>query len=99
MNEWKLKDRENRLARAQAQVEARQKLLKERGLEKTQFKKDSMLRHLLAEVRKVMRSIKSIQREPPKVEKAKAPAKKAAQPKAPKKPKEKKPKKEEKAPD
>ena len=95
MNENKVKDRENRLSRAKAQVEARQKALKERGLDESLFKKDSMLRHLQAKVRKVRRSIESLKREPLKVEKPKAPDKKAAKQKAPKAPKEKKPKKEE----
>jgi hypothetical protein len=104
MNVRKLEARENRLNRVKAQVEAHKKVLKERGLDEKLVKKDSMMRHLLAEVRKVKRSIESLQWEPPKVEKVEKPekpekpAKEAAQPKAPKPPKEKKPKKEEKAP-
>ena len=113
MNSRKLEARENRLNRVQAQVEAQKKVLKERGLDEKLIKKDSVMRHLLAEARKVKRSIESLQWEPPKVEKVEKvekpekseksekpdkPAKEAAQPKAPKPPKEKKPKKEEKAP-
>lgn len=95
----KLEARENRLNGVKARVEARMKVLKERGLEEKLIKKDSMMRSLLAEVRKVQRSIESLQWEPPpKVEQAEKPAKEAAKPKAPKPPKEKKPKKEENAP-
>lgn len=107
MNVRKLEARENRLNRVKAQVEAHKKVLKERGLDEKLVKKDSMMRHLLAEVRKVNRSIESLKWEPPKVEKVEKPeksekpekpAKEAAETKAPKPPKEKKPKKEEKAP-
>ena len=101
MNVRKLEARENRLNRVKVQVEARKMVLKERGLDEKVIQKDSMMRHLLAEARKVKRSIEALQWEPPKVEqveKPEKPAKEAAQPKAPKPPKEKKPKKEEKAP-
>jgi hypothetical protein len=99
----KLEARGNRLNQVKAQVEARKKLLKEKGLDEELIKKDSMMRHLLAEARKVKRSIESLKWEPPKVEQAEKPAKEAAKLKAPKppkekKPKEKKPKKEEEAP-
>ena len=105
MNARKIETRQNRLNQVQAIIEARRKVLTARGLDAKLIEKDSTMRHLLAEVRKVRRSIESIKREPPKAEK---PAKEAAQPKAPKppkqkkpkekKPKEKKPKQEEEAP-
>ncbi len=98
MNNRKVETRENRLSRVKAQVEARKKALKEKGLDEKLIKKDSMVRHLLAEARKVRRAIEALQSVPPKVEKAEKtekPAKKAAQPKAPKPPKEKKPKQKE----
>ncbi|HUU01060.1 MAG TPA: hypothetical protein VM425_06470 [Myxococcota bacterium] len=94
----KLEARGNRLNLVKAQAEARKKVLKEKGLDEEFIKKDSMMRHLLAEARKVKRSIESRQREPLKVEQVKKPAKEAARPKAPKPPREKKPKKEEEAP-
>ena len=105
MNARKIETRQNRLNQVQAMIEARRKVLAVRGLDAKLIEKDSTMRHLLAEARKVRRSIESIKREPPKAEK---PAKEAAQPKAPKppkqkkpkekKPKEKKPKQEEEAP-
>ena len=110
MNARKIEKRQNRLNQVQAKVEARKKVLAARGLDAKLTEKDSTMRHLLAEARKVKRSIETLKGKPPKVEpagkpakKAKKPAKKAAQPKAPKppkekKPKEKKPKPEEEAP-
>ena len=102
MNARKIEKRQNRLNQVQAKVEARKKVLAARGLDAKLIEKDSTMRHLLAEARKVKRSIESIKGKPPKVEPAekpaKKPAKKAAKPKAPKPPKEKKPKQEEEAP-
>lgn len=95
MKDRKLETRENRLNRAKTQVEARLKSLNEKEKDPKSIEKDSVMRHLLAEVRKVRRSINSLQREPPKADKL---AKKVVKPKAPKPPKEKKPKKKEEAP-
>lgn len=113
MNQKKVELREIRLNRVQAQVAARDKALKERGLDEKQIKKDSTRRSLLAEVRKLRRSIESLRWEPPqavqaekpekpekseKSKKPKKPAKDAASSKAPKPPKEKKLKQEDKTP-
>jgi len=102
MNARKIETRQNRLNQVQAKVEARKKVLAARGLDAKLIEKDSTMRHLLAEARKVKRSIETLKWKPPKVEpagkQAEKPAKKAAQPKAPKPPKEKKPKQEEEAP-
>jgi len=93
MNARKIDTRQNRLNQVQAKIAARRKDLAARGLDAKLIEKDSTMRHLLAEARKVKRSIKALQREP-----AKKPSKEAAQPKAKKPPKEKKPKREEEAP-
>jgi hypothetical protein len=87
MNARKIETRQNRLNQVQAKIEARKKDLAARGLDAKLIEKDSTMRHLLAEARKVKRSIKSLQRDP-----AGKPSKEAAQPKAKKPPKEKKPK-------
>jgi len=102
MNARKIETRQNRLNQVQAKIEARKQDLAARGLDAKLIEKDSTMRHLLAEARKVKRSIKSLQREPAGKQ-AKKPSKEAAQPKAKKppkekKPKEKKPKQEEEAP-
>ena len=97
MNARKIDTRQNRLNQVQAKIAARRKDLAARGLDAKLIEKDSTMRHLLAEARKVKRSIKALQREPAGKQ-AKKPSKEAAQPKAKKPPKEKKPKREEEAP-
>jgi len=91
MNARKIEKRQNRLNQVQTKVEARKKVLAARGLDAKLIEKDSTMRHLLAEARKVKRSIETLKGKPPKVEPAekpaKKPAKKAAKPKAPKPPK------------
>jgi hypothetical protein len=91
MNARKIESRQNRLNQVQAKIEARKNVLAARGLDAKLIEKDSTMRHLLAEARKVKRSIKALQREP-----AGKPSKEAAQPKAKKPPKEKKPPKDKK---
>lgn len=107
MNQRKVEAREIRLALAKARVEARERLLKDKGLDKNQIARDSTMRALRAEVRKVTRSLDSLRWEPPQPErvekpertekpaKGSMPAKEAGQAKAPKPPKEKKAKPQE----
>ncbi len=108
MNTRKIEMRQNRLNLAQAAVEAHKKVLAAKGLDAKLFEKDSKMRHLLAEVRKVRHSLEALKREPLEVVPAEKgadksakpakPAKEAAPPKTPKPPKEKKPRKQEEAP-
>jgi hypothetical protein len=95
MNPRKIESRQNRLNQVQAKIEARKNVLAARGLDAKLIEKDSTMRHLLAEARKVKRSIKALQREPAEKQSGKPP-KEAAQPKAKKPPKEKKPPKDKK---
>ncbi len=66
------------LERAQTKVEARKKVLAARGLDAKLIEKDSTMRHLLAEARKVKRSIETLKGKPPKVEPAGKQAEKQA---------------------
>jgi hypothetical protein len=102
MNIKKVEMRQSRLNRVQARAEAYKKLLVSKGMDGATLERNPMMRHLLAEVRKVKLSVETLKWEPPKAapaeEKAEKPAKEAAAPKAPKPPKEKKAPKGEQAP-
>lgn len=90
MNMKKLQARENRLNQAKAKVAARQKMLQDQGRDEKAIQKDSVMRKLRADVRKIHRSIASIQANAPKAEKDEKAGKKGADSKPPKKKKAKK---------
>ena len=103
MNIRKIEMKQNRLSRAQAKVESRKKALAAKGLDEKRIANDPMMRHFLAEVRRIGHAVETLQWQPPKEApaeaKAEKPAKEAAAPKAPKPPKEKKaPKQEQSVP-
>ena len=93
--------KQDRLSRVQAKVESHKKALAAKGLDEKRIANDPMMRHFLAEVRRIKHAIETIQWQPPKEApaeaKAEKPAKEAKAPKAPKPPKEKKAPKEEPA--
>ena len=94
--------KQDRLGRVQAKVESHKKALAAKGLDEKRIANDPMMRHFLAEARRIRHGIETLQWQPPKEAPAEAraekPAKAAAAPKPPKPPKEKKPVKVEPAP-
>jgi hypothetical protein len=99
MNAKKIEMKQDRLNRMQAQVESHKKALAAKGRDEKRIANDPMMRHLLADARRIKHAIETLQWVPPKeapVEaKVEKPAKEAAAPKAPKPPKEKKAPKQE----
>lgn len=103
MNARKVEMKKDRLSRMQAKVESHKKALAAKGLDEKRIGNDPIMRHLLAEVRRIGHAIETLQWQPsketPAEAKAEKHAKEAAAPKAPKPPKEKKaPKPEQPAP-
>ena len=101
MNTRKIEMKQDRLSRMQAKVESHKKVLAAKGLDEKRIANDPMMRHFLAEARRIRHAIETLQWQPPKEApteaKAEKPAKEAAAPKAPKPPKEKKAPKQEQA--
>jgi hypothetical protein len=101
MNTKKVEMKQNRLSRVQTKAETHKKALAARGLDEKRIANDPMMRHFLAEARKIKHTIETLQWVPPKSapaeEKAEKPAAEAKAPKAPKPPKEKKAPKQEPA--
>jgi hypothetical protein len=101
MNTRKIEMKEDRLSRVQAKVESHKKALAAKGLDAKRIANDPMMRHFLADARRIRHAIETLQWQPPKEAppeaKAEKPAKEAAAPKAPKPPKEKKAPKQEQA--
>jgi hypothetical protein len=101
MNAKKIEMKQDRLSRMQAKAESHKKALAAKGLDEKRIAKDSMMRHFLAEARRIKHAVETLQWVPPKEapaeEKVEKPAKEATAPKAPKPPKEKKAPKQEPA--
>jgi dihydropteroate synthase len=101
MNTRKIEMKQDRLSRVQAKLEDRKKALTAKGLDEKRVANDPMVRHFLAEARRLKHAVETLQWQPPKEApaeaKAEKPAKEAAAPKAPKPPKEKKAPKPEQA--
>jgi hypothetical protein len=93
MKARKLEARKNRLNRANDQIETHKKYLKEKGKDEKAIMKDSKMRNLLAEARKIQRSIDSLLWEPPKVEQIEKPEKSEKPEKGEKREKREKPEK------
>lgn len=91
----------DRLSRMQAKVESHKIALAAKGLDEKRIANDPMMRHFLAEARKIRHAIETLEWQPPKEAPAEAkvekPAKEAAASKAPKPSKEKKAPKQEPA--
>ncbi len=101
MNTRKIEMNQDRLSRVQAKVESHKKALAVKGLDEKRIANNPMMRHFLAEARRIRHAIETLQWKPPKEApaeaKAEKPVKEAAAPKAPKPPKEKKAPKQEQA--
>ena len=74
----KIKSKQNQLARIQIERDARKKRLLEQGVSEDRLKKDSTLRHLHAEIRKINRDLAAYAE---KMKPKEAPAEKPAKPK------------------